>query len=138
MVEDLFNSKIIQVLTKTLDTASLRQQVIANNVANLNTPGFKKSNVSFETSLREALETGNHLKMLTTDPRHLSAEATLKEIKPEVIANPAPSQRPDGNNVDIVEEIINLTMNNFNYQASAQLLSGKLAGLRYVVNDGRR
>lgn len=68
---DLFGSRLMLALKKQLDASMLRQRVIANNIANLNTPGFKKSSVSFEDQLRSALKKSGHpLPMIATDVRH--------------------------------------------------------------------
>lgn len=137
MIQNLFNAQTMQVLTKVLDTAALRQEVIAHNLANLNTPGYKKSSVTFEESLCEALGADSKLALVTTHPRHLAGFSAIKEVSPETITDFGPGLRPDGNNVDLVEGLVNQTMNSFNYQATAQLLSGKITGLRTVI-EGRR
>ncbi|MGQ9824805.1 MAG: flagellar basal body rod protein FlgB, partial [Desulfotomaculales bacterium] len=54
---DFFGSTVLVVLKKQLDASALMQKVIANNLANINTPGFKKSSVRFLDALREALDT---------------------------------------------------------------------------------
>mgnify|MGYP000530431163 CR=1 FL=1 len=52
----IFVDQTVNFLQKALDAASLRQNVLANNIANVNTPGFKRSYVSFEESLQQALK----------------------------------------------------------------------------------
>jgi flagellar basal-body rod protein FlgB len=84
----------IQLLTKLLDVASMRQDVIAQNMANLNTPGYSTLGVSFEDSLKEALTPG--------------ARGQPLEVTPKVVAATGGTERVDGNNVDIDLEMARL------------------------------
>lgn len=134
---DIFENPVFTVLKKGLDAGSLRQKVIANNIANINTPNFKKSAVVFESLLKKAL--GNEsLKLITSDPKHIGRSAPLTELKPEVKVNETTSMRTDGNNVDIDEEMTNLAANQIQYQAAARQLSDRYSLLGYVITGGRR
>ena len=64
---ELFSSQVLVSIKKGLDAGALRQRVIANNIANVNTPGFKKSAVEFESLLKAALGRDT-IKMVTTHP----------------------------------------------------------------------
>ncbi|KKM12345.1 hypothetical protein SY88_04135 [Clostridiales bacterium PH28_bin88] len=132
---NVLNNRTVAILAKAMDAASLRQQVIANNIANANTPGFKRSTVVFEDLLRTALEEqrgrkANGLPSLGPD--------RLNEVQPRVVRDSSTTMRTDGNNVDIEMEMAQLAMNTINYNSAAQLLNGKLAQIRYVINEGRR
>lgn len=65
MLRQLLGSSQVSVLEQALSAASLRQKVISNNIANVNTPGFKKSNVIFEDLLQEAIN-GEKLQLTRT------------------------------------------------------------------------
>lgn len=131
----IFNDPVKVALAKTLDAAALRQRVIADNIANADTPGFKKGVVEFETALRQALN-GEPLALKTTDPRHIGSDS-LSSIVPRVERITTTTQRADGNNVDVEEEMINLVTNNLTYQAAVRFISGKFSSLRYVISGGR-
>ncbi|MEW6771506.1 MAG: flagellar basal body rod protein FlgB [Bacillota bacterium] len=131
----IFNDPVKNGLTKTLDATALRQRVIADNIANADTPGFKKSVVRFEDALRRALK-GDNLPLRTTDPRHIGADP-FASVTPRVEQVKTTTLRTDGNNVDVEEEMINLVTSNLTYQAAVRFVSGKLGSLRYVISGGR-
>jgi len=130
---ELFSSQVLVSLKKGLDAGALRQRVIANNIANVNTPGFKKSAVEFESLLKAALGRDT-IKLVTTDPRHFGAAPYLAELRPEVRVNEATSMREDGNNVDMDEEMTNLAINSIKYQAVTRELSDRISLLGYVIS----
>ena len=116
-----------EALQIALRGLSLRQRVIANNVANVDTPGFKASEVHFETQLRRALAS-----------RQQSPAAALAEVSPTVEQLTGTTIRADGNNVDIERELLLLTETSLRYGAVARTLSGRLALLQTILTDGRR
>jgi len=134
---DLFSNRVMVALKKELDAGALRQRVIANNIANVNTPAFKKSTVVFESLLKKALER-KPVEMVTTDPRHFSGKPLLAGLTPEVNLIRTTSMRTDGNNVDIDEEMANLAANSMQYQAAVKELADRYSGLSYVISGGRR
>lgn len=132
--------KTLTVLEKALDAGSLRQRVIAHNIANINTPGFKRSFVTFESQLKEALSNARdgEVTMLKGDPRHITGKTGLEQLEPRVVRDRTSSLRADGNNVDVDLEMTYLAMNTIKYNAVIQQLNDRLAKLRYVINEGRR
>lgn len=130
---DLFGGNTMVALVKELDAGTVRQRVLANNIANVNTPYFKKSEVLFESLLKKALGK-EPAKMLTTDPRHFGARPALADLRPEVILSNATTMRSDGNNVDVDEEMTNLAANDIMFQTAAGLLSDRYNGLRTVIS----
>ncbi|SHF37440.1 flagellar basal body rod protein FlgB [Desulforamulus putei] len=131
---NIFDSPVMNVLKKGLDAGALRQRVIANNVANLNTPGFKKSYVSFEDQLKAAINSsGAPLK--GTHPLHIGVSGAA--IKPEVKQVKDTTMRYDGNNVDIDEEMVNLAATTIQYDVISQGLIDRYNILGIVIG-GRR
>jgi flagellar basal-body rod protein FlgB len=94
---------VSQVLASALDGVSLRQQVTANNIANLDTPGFRATSVDFETQLRSAIEDGSFDSGTPVD-----AGATTTPTDTPVGAN--------GNNVDFRKESMNAIQSQYQYQ----------------------
>ena len=129
----LRNDHLISSLGKSLDIAALRQKVTAQNVANLNTPGYKKSYVAFGTELERARE---RLPLQRTNPRHLPGAQGQAEPRVEVERHTL--RRGDENNVDLDEEMLDLVTNQLHYNALVQKIGGRLADWRYIVNEGRR
>ncbi|SMB93961.1 flagellar basal-body rod protein FlgB [Thermanaeromonas toyohensis ToBE] len=132
----MFLSAVGEALRKVLEAAALRQRVIAHNLANANTPGFKRYYVTFEESLRRALRGEQGLTLYRTHPRHLPGSGP--EVEPRVEQDRFTAMRRDGNNVDIEREMVELVMNSLNYNLAVQQLNGRLGMWRYVINEGRR
>ena len=101
---DLFDTSIVG-LEQAMQGSLLRQQVLANNIANANTPGFKRSDVDFQSALAQAFSgpptTGQLDQPSTFSPQ----------------ADSTGAMRADGNNVDIDTEMADLTENTLDYQA---------------------
>lgn len=134
----LFTDFTSAALEKALDAAGMRQKVASHNIANINTPAYKRSYVAFEEELRVALGLGNRMGLRKTHPGHLGTDQSLAGIGPRVEKDQSPSMRADGNNVDIDGEMAELAMNTLMYSAAASRLNSKLGMLRYVINEGRR
>lgn len=128
----IFDSPMFNLLQQGLNAGTLRQRVIANNVANINTPGFKKSQVSFEDQLKAAMGSGSSLKGV--HPLHIG---TVNNVKPEVVQVTDTTMKFDGNNVDIDEEMVNLAAASIQYEVIAQGLVEKFNVLGLVIT-GRR
>ena len=135
----MFNGKTMSLLEKSLGVASLRHEVISNNIANVNTPGFKRSEVTFEESLKKALNAQNaKLSMAVTNPDHVNGTPRWGEIEEKIVKEEHTSLRHDGNNVDLDVEMAQLAMNSINYYTSVTQLNMKFSKLRHVISGGRR
>jgi flagellar basal-body rod protein FlgB len=130
-----FISNNTNILEKTLDAAWKRNEVISNNIANVDTPQFKRSTVSFEDELNKALDS-NELDLKTTDQRHIS---TKNDLSVKVTQDSTSLQyRLDGNNVDIESEMSDLAKNSIRYNTLIQKVSDEYKKLKYVISEGKR
>jgi flagellar basal-body rod protein FlgB len=122
MLGDLLFSKTnLPAINNTLDAAMLRSRVIANNIANVNTPGYKRTEVSFEKELREALDRGN-LQGSQTDERHLQlGRKDISEVKPQAYRPVDPTLPSGVNNVDIDTEMAKLAETQIMYNYGVKL-----------------
>jgi flagellar basal-body rod protein FlgB len=109
----------IQLLTRLLDVAALRQDVIAQNVANVNTPGYTTMGVNFEDALKDALAPGSGQQ--------------LADVEPQVAPGAGGALRADGNNVDVDLEMARLQKNAIYFQVYAQMLANDLAEFRSAI-----
>ena len=110
----------INILDKAADASLVRNEVISNNIANVDTPNFKRSDVEFQHVLRNQLQGGESL-----DKR--VANVNLKTLNPTVYKDHAASSyRLDGNNVDIDIESSNLAENQIRYNAIVDSMSHAL------------
>jgi len=99
----------INVLDKAADASWKRNEVINNNIANVDTPGYKRKDVQFESYLMSAIAGDDSLDSRVSDVRLNSLEATT------YTDNASLSYRLDGNNVDIDTESANLAENQIRY-----------------------
>lgn len=126
------------VLSRALDALTLRQRVTANNIANVNTPGFKRGTVPFEQWLRRAVaDSGADLPIARTHSGHLMPKASAN-TQPSVVIDRATSIRNDGNNVDIERESAQQAKDTLMYQAVITQVNRRISALRSVIHDGRR
>lgn len=132
----MFDNPVMIALSRQLDSAALTQRVIANNVANVNTPGFKKSYVSFGEELKRALD-NKAPAMATSHPRHMGGAADIREVAPRVERETGTTMRYGRNNVDIDQEMVNLAANTILYDFGASTLTAKFSLLGYVIRGGK-
>lgn len=122
-------------LERSLDAASLRQQVIANNISNANTEGFKAQSVAFEGHLREAMEADSEDGMA---PKNVvDADMAIDGTGWNKSNLKATVETVDGK-MNINSEMAGLAKNQIMYNALATKISGVYGALKWVVeNSGR-
>lgn len=119
----------INVLDKAADASWLRNDAISSNIANVDTPGYKRQDVAFESELRKALGSNRYKPM---DAK--VADATTSELRPRVYTDYAGfSYRLDGNNVDIENENVMLAENQIKYQGLVSSISQEFQNLQSVM-----
>lgn len=118
--------KSATLLEKMLDVSSVKHKVIANNIANVNTPGYKKMEVSFADQLEKALNKDSMNKFDTLQPKIVIS----KEDSSETVRN-------DGNNVDMDKEVSSLVKNTLTYSIYTQLLAKKYEGIKSAIEGSR-
>jgi flagellar basal-body rod protein FlgB len=129
--------KTVQAMQFTLDGLAKRAQVASNDIANADTPNFKSSEVTFEDSLRQALQGGGDYPL----PLKLTDGADIDPNKPaglaEIVESPLYNRvlKNDNNNVDIDREMTTLAESNILYDTMTQLAETKLAMLKSSITD---
>lgn len=134
MINSLFQHS--SYLNKALDATWMRNEVINNNIANVDTPGFKTSKVRFEDVLKDAVEHKN-VSLKTTNDKHIQSKNTLSTIEPFVEKDIISAMRMDGNNVDIEAEQADLAKNAIEYYTLVSKLNSYYSRLRYAINEGK-
>jgi flagellar basal-body rod protein FlgB len=114
------NTGNMDLLSRMLSAASMRHDVIAQNIANVNTPGFHTMQVNFEDTLRTAIDAGN--------------PGALQSVTPQVTHGPGGIERADGNNVDIDQEVNRLQKNTLLFKVYTQLMATQLAQYRSAIS----
>jgi len=136
------NSQIMKtnyLLQKAMDTCVLRHQVIADNIANADTPGFKRSRVTFEAQLKRALESEEYVKncpkAYMTNKKHIPFAKPLdyRKVQPKINVDYDTTYKNDKNNVDIEKEVSDAVQNTLRYKALAERIKGNFKMLNSVL-----
>jgi flagellar basal-body rod protein FlgB len=130
--------KTVAILQRGMDVASLRREVIANNIANVNTPNFKRSTVNFEAQLKRALDgekTSVQPEAFVTDARHIGFDQKLdwQTVKPVRQLDYLTQSKNNGNNVDLQEELMSAEQNQMMYSLMAQAAANEFNQLNIVL-----
>jgi len=120
--------KTFDLLSTILDFRAERHKIIASNVANLDTPGFRPSSLDFGENLDEIMNEAGSLKMALTHPRHMDA-------KDSGGGDFRVSQ--SGEKVEVDKEMAELAENNIMYNANLEMLARKFKGLKTVLTEAK-
>lgn len=143
MLEQLTNSPTIDYLSRGLSAAQLRHDIISDNLANVNTPHFKKSNVMFESMLAKELDLDTEekaarakkLKMVRTQDKHLGDVEQHIHAAATVELDHTTTMRTDGNNVDIDLEMATMAKNQLYYSAMAKQMGSYFQKVKNVLQS---
>jgi len=108
------------LLKKMMDGCMVRHSVLANNIANVNTPGFKRQDVDFKKALADAIKSGDPVKLG-------SAESQIKTDR-------SARSNENGNSVSMQKEIGMMADNSLLYSFSAMTMSDKFARMRKAIS----
>lgn len=127
-----------EFLEKALNAASLRQQVISNNIANINTPGYQGQGVVFEGHLREAMEAESGDGEANPVAGAVDADLAVGDVGGWTKASLKPTVEAQDGKLNINNEMSSLAKNQIMYNALATKVSGVYGALKWVVeNSGR-
>ncbi|WP_304941992.1 flagellar basal body rod protein FlgB [Vallitalea guaymasensis] len=114
----------INILGKSLNASLMRHNVISDNIANEDTPGYKRKDVKFEGLLQEALLSNNKLSNIDTNA-----------LTPQVVVDKSNlSYRLDGNNVNIDTEMTELTKNQIKFNVLVDQVSNNFSRIKTVLS----
>jgi flagellar basal-body rod protein FlgB len=112
----------VGLLVRLMSAATERGKVIANNVANESTPGYKRQVLSFEEQLRTALDSG---------------QRDLAKVQPQLVEDTLTPAGKNGNNVNLELELNAGRQNRLLYDTYASILQGHFEMLRTSIESGR-
>ncbi len=118
--------KSLGLLEKMLDISAMKHKVIANNIANVNTPGYKKMDVSFAGQLEKVLKDTSINKFDNLQPKIVISKEDAGE-----------TARNDGNNVDMDKEISSLVKNTLSYNIYTQLMAKKVEMVKFAIENSK-
>ncbi|HZQ34582.1 MAG TPA: flagellar basal body rod protein FlgB [Dehalococcoidia bacterium] len=134
MVPSILGDSRLGVLQTALDGLAGRQQAIAGNIANIDTPGYQRKDVDFESSLRASIGAGQRL--ATTDPRHMQiapAGGSLLASAAGGNGGQSTTGRNDDNNVDIDYEMTQLADTQLRYELMTQATAATFGTLNSIA-----
>lgn len=134
----LFGNSSYQLMRGALDAAALRQKVIADNVANAETPGFRPHEVAFEEFLNQATGGDATLPVVSTEGGLSLRPAGGSSVpRPQVVETPVRDAAPGAvaGDFDMERAMADLNTNRIQYSALAQLLSNRLIGLKSAIES---
>ena len=121
MIDPIFQTDNYQLARKLLDAAALRQEAVASNIANAETPGYRRLDVApdFAQQLKASARNGN-LDTASITP-HLAVDTNVR------------SMRPDGNTVEIEKELLTMNRNSVEYDYLSEVVSSNLKQLKLAI-----
>ncbi|MBN2144526.1 MAG: flagellar basal body rod protein FlgB [Candidatus Aureabacteria bacterium] len=120
-MDKIFEDKRAVILKKILDLTAMNQKVIANNIANVETPGFIAKKLNFNEALKQAVESGDLQR--------------IESVTASISDNYDSPFRMDMNNVDMEKELVAMEENRTNYELAATLLKKRLVHWREVFEN---
>lgn len=123
--------KALTDLASAMNYRLFRQGVISGNVANIDTPGYKAKDATFD----EELDT--RLKLVVTRPGHLQSPGVSSGVSYRIKEDPFSRIGNDSNTVDLDREMMKLTQNQILYEASSQMIQTKIEGLKNAIRSIR-
>lgn len=129
--------KPMDVMQRSLSASWMRNAVIRNNIANIETPNFKASEVEFESILARALTEGGFTGAVTHMGHREFGTGNINTVRPRVYQQRGLSMRMDGNNVDIESENVKLAQNSLFYNTVMEKLNSEIRRLRLAISEGR-
>nr|WP_238524597.1 flagellar basal body rod protein FlgB [Caldicellulosiruptor hydrothermalis] len=125
----------IDLYKKALDWAWKRNEIISNNIANADTPGYKAKDLNFEAYLQRSLNQEEGLQLFTTNERHIK-ESSSPDNSIEVLDSSL-QMRLDQNTVDIEQEMGKLLQNSLYFDGVSLQLSREINKWKTVIKEGR-
>jgi flagellar basal-body rod protein FlgB len=118
--------------TRALDWCVRRHRVISSNIVNRDTPGYRAQDVDFGKVMEQVGKTVEEV-LVRTDPNHLPG---LAGGASNVLTEKSAAERPDGNSVNLAEQMGNLVENNYTYHALLKHVNRKFQAIKHAVQGG--
>ena len=132
MVDSILFDRAVNVMHKALNISSERNRIITGNIANVDTIGFKPTDLDFKQSLLQALETPTESTLATTHAKH------FENGTGQAFADTPVYRERSVAAVDIDNEMTNLAENNIQYRTNSEMLMRKLSLIKYSITEGGR
>jgi flagellar basal-body rod protein FlgB len=123
MIDPIFQTDNYQLARKLLDASVLRQEAIATNIANAETPGFRRLDLApdFATQLKARVAAGDFASSADSIQPHLTEDLTARTV------------RPDGNSVELEHELVAMDRNSVEYDYLTEVVTYNLKQLKMAI-----
>lgn len=130
--------KTVEMMSRGMDVTLFRRDVISDNMANSDTPNFKRSTVNFEAELKRALDSEQAKPALPakmTDSRHIPffRPQNYLDVKPRKVLDYLSTTKNNGNNVDVETEMMDAMENQLMYQTMVQAVNHQFQQVSMVL-----
>ena len=115
----LLDTPLVTILSRALDLTAQRQNLVSQNIANIDTPGYHTRDLDFRQELQRA----------STLDQEVANTPVVRQVQGLI-------ERPDGNNVSIDREGLLMAQNQLQFQTEAQLLRSEFNRLQMAINGG--
>ncbi len=122
-----FDRSRVPLLEKELDLFAVRNKAIANNIANIETPGYKRVDVTFQNELSNAISNSSN---------DVDLSKNVEQIDPQIEVDRSGSLASGANNVDIDQEMAELAKNQLQFKLAARLMSDTFTLIDRSINGG--
>lgn len=127
-------SNTINTLENALNYSTLKQKVISQNIANVDTPNYKAQDVTFKKAFEQAVS--NQFSAYQTNERHINFNSKTS-LHPQIITKRNVKFNQNGNSVDMDKEMADLATNQIYYNAMIERINGKFNSLQSVIRGGK-
>lgn len=124
MIDPVFQNENFQLARKLLDASVMRGNAIAANIANAETPGYRRMDLApdFSRELASMVESG-------------SSPSSIQSVQPQLAEDQfARSMRPDGNSVDVEHELVEMNKNTVDYNYLTEFVSWDIRQLKMAIS----
>jgi flagellar basal-body rod protein FlgB len=135
MFNSINSDPTIGAVEQSLGGLSMRKDLISQNIANVDTPGYQAQEVNFEGALQQAMNMGSRLPLTTTSAMHISTVPAMTGDTYQVGLRQGGTERADGNNVDIDQELTQMSETGLRYQGLTSAVNIKLNLLKTIASD---
>ncbi len=126
--------KLVGLHQRAASVRTERMEILAGNLANANTPGYKARDIDFKQAMRQA-EGGRGQRLTRTNEKHL--DGGMQSSSAVQFRIPDQPDTGDGNTVDVQTERNAFLENGMRYQAGIEFLSGKFKGMKKAISGGQ-
>jgi len=123
----------IEIITSALAGSARRGELIANNLANVSTPGYKRQDIDFKSALKKEMDSASSVELKTTQNNHLAFSRQYSAVQNSENSR---ISRNDGNSVDIEVEMAELAKNTIYYNVMTKRAAGYFSTLNQVIQQG--